>query len=327
MAWDFDDEIGYGKPPRYTRFRKGQSGNPKGRPKKKVIAEEIPDSDYDDAMRRIVNRKMKVTVDGKQQELAAFEAVALKQQADALRGSVTAQREFLRAKERLDARDMERKKQGEAKAKLQAEEEEQAREQHYHDFVKLHALQVKVYDDAEANGCDPVPEYPHPDDFRFDHAAKTVTIDGPYCAEHAHAIKRMVYERDLNLLNLIVQLRQRPKATQVQIKMSIALYNIWDVMLPSSERLFGSKLDGAMLLLFDKPMKALRKQRAEVEWWLKMNPPPEPSKEESREIYRQTNAVMQPQLKQLGFRSLAQLERFCDEEEVRQKSSPHSRKA
>jgi hypothetical protein len=27
-----DYEVGYGKPPRHTRFKKGQSGNPKGRP-------------------------------------------------------------------------------------------------------------------------------------------------------------------------------------------------------------------------------------------------------------------------------------------------------
>ena len=26
-------EIGYGKPPNHTRFKKGQSGNPKGRPR------------------------------------------------------------------------------------------------------------------------------------------------------------------------------------------------------------------------------------------------------------------------------------------------------
>ena len=28
-----DDEVGYGKPPRSTRWKRGQSGNPKGRPK------------------------------------------------------------------------------------------------------------------------------------------------------------------------------------------------------------------------------------------------------------------------------------------------------
>ncbi|HZH27418.1 MAG TPA: DUF5681 domain-containing protein [Azospirillaceae bacterium] len=30
---DGDYEVGYGKPPRHTRFRKGRSGNPAGRPK------------------------------------------------------------------------------------------------------------------------------------------------------------------------------------------------------------------------------------------------------------------------------------------------------
>lgn len=33
MADDSDDEVGYCKPPRHTRFKPGQSGNPKGRRK------------------------------------------------------------------------------------------------------------------------------------------------------------------------------------------------------------------------------------------------------------------------------------------------------
>jgi hypothetical protein len=31
-----DDDIGYGNPPKHSQFKKGQSGNPSGRPKKKV---------------------------------------------------------------------------------------------------------------------------------------------------------------------------------------------------------------------------------------------------------------------------------------------------
>ena len=33
-----EDSIGYGKPPKYTRFKPGTSGNAKGRPKRKVPA-------------------------------------------------------------------------------------------------------------------------------------------------------------------------------------------------------------------------------------------------------------------------------------------------
>ncbi len=43
---DDDDNVGYGKPPKSSRFRKGESGNPKGRPKgannfKTDLAEEL----------------------------------------------------------------------------------------------------------------------------------------------------------------------------------------------------------------------------------------------------------------------------------------------
>ena len=33
-----DDDVGYRKPPKHSQFKKGKSGNPKGRPKRKPPA-------------------------------------------------------------------------------------------------------------------------------------------------------------------------------------------------------------------------------------------------------------------------------------------------
>lgn len=52
-----DYEVGYGKPPKHTRFSKGQSGNPHGRPKKKKTRKELLDDAWQTEV--IVNgRKM-----------------------------------------------------------------------------------------------------------------------------------------------------------------------------------------------------------------------------------------------------------------------------
>lgn len=40
MVEEREDEVGYGKPPKATRFQKGKSGNPRGRPRRNTgIAE------------------------------------------------------------------------------------------------------------------------------------------------------------------------------------------------------------------------------------------------------------------------------------------------
>ena len=49
-------EVGYGKPPKQTRFRKGQSGNLLGRPK--------GSTNLQTEMKRILAAKTKIKVDG-----------------------------------------------------------------------------------------------------------------------------------------------------------------------------------------------------------------------------------------------------------------------
>ena len=56
--------IGYRKPPKETRWRKGISGNPNGRPKK-PNSEANPQEDPGKVLQSMDNEKILVTVDGK----------------------------------------------------------------------------------------------------------------------------------------------------------------------------------------------------------------------------------------------------------------------
>jgi hypothetical protein len=61
-----DYEVGYGKPPRQHRYRKGQSGNPRGRPRRKRNEAAL--------INRIFDELVTVTVDGKRQRVTVLEA-------------------------------------------------------------------------------------------------------------------------------------------------------------------------------------------------------------------------------------------------------------
>jgi len=63
---DDDYEVGYGKPPRHTRFKKGQSGNPKGRPKASRNVETM--------VRDTLFRPVTITDRGKRRTVLALEA-------------------------------------------------------------------------------------------------------------------------------------------------------------------------------------------------------------------------------------------------------------
>lgn len=67
-------EVGYGKPPKESRFRKGQSGNPKGR-KKKPNAAPVP---LVDQIHKIMNEPIMVSQNGNQTSMPVFEAALRK---------------------------------------------------------------------------------------------------------------------------------------------------------------------------------------------------------------------------------------------------------
>jgi hypothetical protein len=73
-----DYEVGYAKPPVHTRFKRGTSGNLKGRPK-------IPPS-ANSIIRKILNRKRRISVGGEVVEVTNQEALYLSAFARAVNG-------------------------------------------------------------------------------------------------------------------------------------------------------------------------------------------------------------------------------------------------
>ena len=75
---DDDDEVGYGKPPKESRFPKGQSGNPKGRPKGARGLSTL--------LRKALTTKVVVLQNGQKKKVETLEAVSMRLSEKARKG-------------------------------------------------------------------------------------------------------------------------------------------------------------------------------------------------------------------------------------------------
>jgi len=73
-----DGQVGYGRPPKTTRFKKGQSGNPKGRPKGSLNVATV--------LIKTLREKVVINENGQRKTVTKFEA-ALKQLVNKALGS------------------------------------------------------------------------------------------------------------------------------------------------------------------------------------------------------------------------------------------------
>jgi Family of unknown function (DUF5681) len=62
--------VGYGKPPKHAQFKRGQSGNPRGRPKGSI--------NYKTRFHRIINEQVTVNENGRRKKSPKFD-VAMRQ--------------------------------------------------------------------------------------------------------------------------------------------------------------------------------------------------------------------------------------------------------
>jgi hypothetical protein len=88
------DAVGFGQPPKATRFKKGQSGNPKGRPKNR--RRDVP---YD----MLLGQMVTVREDGRERRVTAAEAFILQLTKKGLEGDSASARASLAAIENARA--------------------------------------------------------------------------------------------------------------------------------------------------------------------------------------------------------------------------------
>ena len=87
MAKQDNYEVGYGKPPKHSQFKPGQSGNLKGRP--------AGVRNFKTELNEVINSKVTVNRDGRKQSITAKRAVVLKLTEKSLSGSVPAIRTLI----------------------------------------------------------------------------------------------------------------------------------------------------------------------------------------------------------------------------------------
>lgn len=79
MAQDDDDyEVGRGKPPKHTRWKKGQSGNPKGRPK--------GIRNFNTDLEKVLKSQVTINEGGRQKKVSVQRATLLRLGEKALKG-------------------------------------------------------------------------------------------------------------------------------------------------------------------------------------------------------------------------------------------------
>jgi hypothetical protein len=83
--FDYESRVGYGQPPKHTRWKKGQqSPNPRGRPRKNTSRKHF--------LEVVAHRPVALTIAGKTKQVTILEAVVERVKAKAISGNAQASR-------------------------------------------------------------------------------------------------------------------------------------------------------------------------------------------------------------------------------------------
>lgn len=308
-----DYDIGYAKPPTYTRFPPGQSGNLGGRPTKKLPDTKAPtDSNFDNALRAELDRTLTVEEGGTAKKIKVRDLIPRAQIKSALKGHAIAQQHVMKAIRELEQRDAEREL-------AQAEEEKVKREEEirvYHFMVQQKEERRRIWSEAETEGKEPDNPWPHPDDILLFPDQQRWHPRGPFDQKDITFYNWCRAERDHLLAYATLQDRSGMKSSEALSNAYMIMWVSYDVMLPLRWQVTADQTSANPLYkLHMMPLKQLRRlveeRREHAKFMQLLAGVPDRWDKDS---YKIANSIMKPLLQKRGYRSLAEFEAAYERE-------------